>query len=44
MIVTTSAFFALVVTATATNAADLSTQHKKELSVFGMRAMGIKVR
>lgn len=37
-------FFALAFSVTAASyAADLSTQNKKELSVFGMRAMGMKV-
>lgn len=35
-------FFALAFAVTA-HAADLSTQNKKELSVFGMRAMGMQV-
>jgi hypothetical protein len=29
--------------AAVSNAAELSAQHRKELSVFGMRAMGLKV-
>ena len=38
------AFFAVIATsATTAQAADLSMQNKKELSVFGMRAMGMKV-
>ena len=40
----TTLFFAVLLTAITTSyAADLSIQNKKELSVFGMRAMGMKV-